>query len=413
MSKLKRVAWVVPVAVLAVGAGAAAKDVLDVGIAEWYETASINYWTTDVIPAFKKLHPDMDVNVHKISWGADKLTAQYIAGSAPDVVQFGGDKFGSFLPMLEPLSDYMKSKPIDNIADLAPGALQAVAKAGVQYGIPYNLDARTLIYRKSLFEGAGLDPNKGPDTWDDLVNYAQKLVKRDAGGKITTEGLHFEAYWFNFGSWMFAAGGRYVSNDLTHSTFNSPEVKDAIQFGRDLNHVYNVTVKDGQDFDTGKVAMTIESAGAVADPAKAADIGVPLPPKRGDHPRTAMTAADSWGMINTSKHKQAAWDWIRLCMEAQYEAGIARTAGILPTRLSLANQAPWNTEGLHGFFQAASMSQGFNGAAPGFENIVHDVVTPTLESIVYGDGVITDLDAASAKIDGLLKDAAEKMHIKK
>ena len=50
---------------------------------------------------------------------------------------------------------------------------------GDVYGIPLGLHIRGLVYRKDLFEQAGLDPESPPTTIEELLEYAEILTNPD------------------------------------------------------------------------------------------------------------------------------------------------------------------------------------------------------------------------------------------
>ena len=54
-----------------------------------------------------------------------------------------------------------------------------------------------------MFKEAGLDPNQPPATWKEMVEYAQKLTKRDASGKVTQWGVQIPSSGFPY--WLFQA----------------------------------------------------------------------------------------------------------------------------------------------------------------------------------------------------------------
>ena len=81
----------------------------------------------------------------------------------------GGTEFAA-KGYLEPL------KPEDvgyATADFWPGAMKAVTWDGVTYGIPTNNETMALIWNADIFARAGLDPEKAPATWDDVVDIFQ------------------------------------------------------------------------------------------------------------------------------------------------------------------------------------------------------------------------------------------------
>jgi ABC-type glycerol-3-phosphate transport system substrate-binding protein len=90
-----------------------------------------------------------------------------------------------------------------------------------------------ILYRKSLFEEAGLDPAKPPATWEDAYEYAAKLTKKD-GDLFTVAGWHI-AMPVNdlsqqYEDAMYQAGGNYFSEDRTQPLNNTPEGEEALQF---------------------------------------------------------------------------------------------------------------------------------------------------------------------------------------
>ena len=60
---------------------------------------------------------------------------------------------------------------------------------GKTYGIPFQRSTPVLYWNKEAFKDAGLDPNKAPATWDEMVSFGKKLTKKDASGNVTQWGL--------------------------------------------------------------------------------------------------------------------------------------------------------------------------------------------------------------------------------
>src|SRR5207237_1283200 len=98
---------------------------------------------------------------------------------------------------------------------------------------------------KSGYQGAadllrlvsGLDPNKAPATWAEMVSFAQKLTKRDASGKVTQWGVQIPSSGFPY--WLFQ--GLTTENDVilmnpagTETYYDKQAVIEALQFWLDL-----------------------------------------------------------------------------------------------------------------------------------------------------------------------------------
>ena len=60
---------------------------------------------------------------------------------------------------------------------------------GDYYGLPTAVRSLALFYNKKLFQEAGLDPTKPPQTLDELLDAAKKTTKRDAAGNMTSAGI--------------------------------------------------------------------------------------------------------------------------------------------------------------------------------------------------------------------------------
>jgi len=110
----------------------------------------------------------------------DKLRIASRANQGPDTV---------VLPILQgPEFIYQNALQEINLADFGytadkfwPGALKSVTRDGKLYGIPTNNETMAIMYNMEMFQKAGLDPTKGPDTWEDVKNYSKQI--KDKLGK--------------------------------------------------------------------------------------------------------------------------------------------------------------------------------------------------------------------------------------
>ena len=69
---------------------------------------------------------------------------------------------------------------------------------GKVWGIPFQRSTIVMYYNKDLFRKAGLNPNKPPNTWNELVSYGKKIVDSTSswGVMIPSTGYPY---------WMFGA----------------------------------------------------------------------------------------------------------------------------------------------------------------------------------------------------------------
>ncbi len=92
-----------------------------------------------------------------------------------------------------------------------PFTWQEATYEGEVYGIPFETDLRVLFWNKQLFQEAGLDPNSPPETWDELLEYADKLDVKNEDG--TYKRIGFFPLW-NAGPdfWSYTTGHTFVQN---------------------------------------------------------------------------------------------------------------------------------------------------------------------------------------------------------
>ncbi len=183
-----------------------------------------------------------------VNWGNayQQFVNSMMAGIPADIVQLGGvwpvefvDK-GAFASV----DDYMPKAIVDNFI---PNGFDAMTGAdGKRYGLPWDGSTWGLFYRKDLFEAAGLDPNKPPKNWDELIEYAKKLTKSDGsqyGLMIPSGGWEPDAY---FNQFMWQSGNEIIvkKDNTTIGNFNTPEGLRASQFFYDLTNTFKVMPKE-------------------------------------------------------------------------------------------------------------------------------------------------------------------------
>ena len=98
---------------------------------------------------------------------------------------------------------------------------------GKTWGIPFQRSTIVMFWNKDAFKEAGLDPNKAPDTWDELVADGGKLTKRDASGNVSQWGVEIPSTGFPY--WLFqglttANNVRLMNQAGTATYFDKPSV---------------------------------------------------------------------------------------------------------------------------------------------------------------------------------------------
>jgi sn-glycerol 3-phosphate transport system substrate-binding protein len=142
---------------------------------------------------------------------------------------------------------------------------------GKTWGVPFQRSTVVQYWNKELFKEAGLDPNKPPQTWKELVEMGKKLTKTDASGKITQYGVQIPSsgipYWLFQG--LTTQNGAILANEAgTQTKYDDPKVIEAVQFWMDLSKTHKIhptgIVEWGttpKDFFEKKVAMMWTTTG--------------------------------------------------------------------------------------------------------------------------------------------------------
>ncbi len=215
----------------------------------WAAT-TISFWTQDVqewvLEAVNEFTAatGIEVDVKAISWGLDELIVAYVAGSMPDVWTHGGAALGALAHqgMMAPLDRWIELW--EHRDDVAPQALELVTYNGRVVGLPWRgIAVGAMPYRADFFAEAGLDPETPPQTWDELVEHARRLVRRDADGTLIRSGFNVTdagvepSFWFRL---FTLQNGLEVFSDAEHS-LTDPRIVRAVEFYSDLYHRYHVS----------------------------------------------------------------------------------------------------------------------------------------------------------------------------
>lgn len=239
-----------------------------------------------VIREFEKRNPDVKVKLLSMGAGRmdpQKLMTSIVGNVAPDVIN--QDRFtisdwasrGAFRP-LDDLIERDKGKdPLTPTKEqYYPATWQEASYLNKVYAIPTSADNRILYWNKKIFREeaenlrkAGLDPERAPRTWSELLAYSKVLTKFDKNGKLIRAG-----FMPNFGNaWLymyaFQNNANFMSADGRTCTMNTPEAREALDFivkGYEIVGGYEEAKKfesgfqggENDSFVVGQVCMKID-----------------------------------------------------------------------------------------------------------------------------------------------------------
>ncbi len=191
-----------------------------------------------------------------------------------DVQAYGHYKAG----LLANLQPYFDIAPELSNADEYPVKLYDAWRfdGSNLYGNPENLQVLALYYNRDLFDAAGVPYPDETWTWDNVLDAATKLTRRD-GDQTTQWGMDIGVMdiWWGAQTLAWAMGGGFFDKIVEPTRFqvSDPVNIKALTFLRDLIFVHKVaptktqrsaTAQDIGIFQTGKVAMFFDGSWSIS-----------------------------------------------------------------------------------------------------------------------------------------------------
>jgi multiple sugar transport system substrate-binding protein len=300
---------------------------------------------------YEQLHPN--IRFHNLSGVNDdtKTLRALVAGVPPDV-------FGLWdYAYLGPFARNHAIRPLDGLfrqsglreADFLPASLGMARYQGRLYAMPFLVVIAALYWNKQAFAEAGLDPDRPPRTLEELTEYAVKLTKRDASGKITRLGLLPPGDAASFHVVLKLFGGSLVDPATGRITTDAPANITAARWYKDLidrmggiGQVKAFRSGFGQEqsannpFFVGKVAMMFSGEWNtywLSRYAPQVEYGIaPIPPPA-SHPENVERVsfgADNFCIPAESKHPKEAWDFLVWLQSYEAQVMFARAINNIP-----------------------------------------------------------------------------------
>ncbi len=275
--------------------------------------------------------------------------AAYRAGNAPDILQVF--EVGTATMMyskgaIKPVSDVMKlAGEKFNPADYVPAvAGYYTAPNGDMLSLPFNSSTPVFFYNKDMFEKAGLDPNKPPVTWEEVVVAAAKL-KADGARCAFTTGWQSWVQLENFSAWHnveFASKNNGFGGLDARLKFNSPlhvrHIQNLANWAKQGYFTYAGRKNEPEaKFYSGECGMLTSSSAAYANIAKNAKFkfGVsPLPyysDVKGAPQNTIIGGASLWVMSGKPKNEyKGVAKFFKFLSKPEVQAKWHQETGYLP-----------------------------------------------------------------------------------
>ena len=296
-----------------------------------------------------KLTPIPDANF------VTKYGTAVAGGQAPDMISVDI----VYMPVytqtgqLEDITSFAKALP--HFKDLSPSHIRLSSYQDKIYGLPLGYDASFLLYNKDLFKQAGLNSDKPPANFADILAASKKITALGGGVK----GFYFSGNCggcnaFTMMPLVWASGSDALNQDGTKANLDNPVMKKTLQLYRDLWTQGQVPVGAQTDngtnflnaFTSGKVGMMPSGNFAIAALKKdfpKLNFGVAyLPGVTGDW--ASFVGGDCIGISKGSPNTAGAKAFLKYIMSDEAQIEVVSKGGWLPVRLDLAANKYTNAE---------------------------------------------------------------------
>jgi len=268
--------------------------------------------------------------------------------------------------------------------------------------MPTDLQTIVLLWNKKLVSEAGLDAEKGPQTWEEFFDWARKLTKTE-DGKLVQSGWGGTGYAPEVLSIIKQYGGTFYDDTAGQYVFaDDPKVLEAIKAyiaSYKTDKVYNTEfVKSWAGFRQGLIGMMLGHPAMIGNLPQTApdlDFGVGLIPAKGESRATCVT---SWGYVMSAKAPdEAATRFIQFLSSEDVEKQWTEKTGELPARKTLLEDAGLKSE-LKVAVAIESLNDSFVGVLQ--TSALNTIWTESMDRILKTD----------EPLETILKDAQSKMN---
>ncbi len=351
--KIKRLALVAGLAALAMSGSAQAQ----VEVQWWHSmTGGLNEWVNDLAKQYNDSQKDYKiVPSYKGNYDESLVAAMaaFRAGNAPTILQVfevGTATMMAAKGAVKPVAEVMKQAgvPFDPKSYVPAVAAYYTASNGEMLSFPFNSSTTIFYYNKDAFKAAGLDPNKAPTTWPEVVAAAAKL--KAAGSKCPytsswVSWVHLESFslWHNT---LFATQNNGFGGPSARLAFNSPlhlrHFENLANMSKQGLFVYKGRASVAvPSFVSGECAMFTGSAGSYADVVKGAKFAYGLAPLPyypdvpGAPQNTAIGGASLWVMAGKkpAEYKGVA-EFFKYLSSPEVQSASHKRTGYLPITMA-------------------------------------------------------------------------------
>ena len=360
----------------------------------WLMEGSAPPAVVDAVNAeWKKAHPNDTVKVELQQWNniTTKLDAAFAGSSPPDVVELGNTLVSKYAAA-GALQDLTASRDqFENNQAWLQSLTESCTMEGKLVCAPYYAGSRAVIYRKSMFDKAGI--SQPPASLDELQSDAEKLMSAFGSDKRFSAFYFPGKYWYAALPFVWDHGGDIAVQDggQWRGTLDSAESQAGLTALKQLVDCCSRADKQGdelkqdQAFAQGHIAMIVANGwekGVILDPKQGnpkleKDLAAfPLPSRTSGQTAPVFLGGSDLGIAAKSKNQDLALDWVKLLAGTNFQTQMATVGGVIPnstTLLDLHADDPYLS-----VFDATAKNSRFTPTSPNWANVEAANILPDM-----------------------------------
>lgn len=363
-----------------------------------------------LVSEFEKQNPNIKVTLTDLTWsdGHEKIVVSFSSKTAPDVLELGSDwvpefsSEGVLLDVTEEAEkikeDYLMWEPVTYKTRI--------------FGFPWILDTRVLFYNKELMKKVGLNPEKPPQTWDELLEYSKKInsLKPKAYG-FGANSFERHRLYKKFLPFFWSNGGKILNNSWTESQINSKEGVEALEYYKKLTQAGIMDTQRNLDeiFKKNQIGFLISGGWLLQDIKEnhpELDFGVTLMPKpKKDKGISASFAGGEYLVISKdSKHKKEALEFIKFMIKKDNCLELCKNIGSASPSAKDASLDPYYKDNKYLSVFQNQLRYAISPPPHPQWVYIEEIIEKAVENVMYDKKTPQQaLDEAKEKMDKLLK----------
>ena len=283
-----------------------------------------------------------------------KVLTAVRGGSPPDIAYL----YGSWAPNVAQIPQVVNltpviKRPAVNWDDFWTGERAVATVNGKVIGIPALVDNLAVVYNKTLFAKAGLQPPGPGWTWPDFVADAKKLTNpaiKQFGTAYVTPGTE-DTVW-HWEPLLWEAGGQLLTPDNKKAAFDSAAGLASLNTLRTMAVTDKSMYLDPTDnaytnlFNSGKIGMLVTGPwdlGVFPNVQYGVQVMPAYPGSSAGH--QTISGPDNWVVFNNGATRVSAAEkfilWLTEPAQVKY---FSLHTGDLPTRASVGNAAGFSSQ---------------------------------------------------------------------